>query len=219
MSIAEPGGPPKRSAWRRRLRMRSSLSAREATQPTWRPSHSRGCISFPWASLRTAIQVFRGKFHVSEYLLQMLCRSEVDAVVKDEFRYQVRFEEWSEKNPEGSVGVSLQVVGFVVGVGFSFLVHGTALEEYATPVASIAMVVIVYGRYLEHRSHKAYAARGGLFPPEEEAPFIREGAPSWPRCPSAPCTGPRSAGRVYRQPAGNGSTSCPAQGDFERKGG
>lgn len=120
----------------------------------------------------TAMPVFRGNLYVSEYLLQTLSRREVDAVVRDEFRYQARFEEWSET----SVGLGFQSIGFAAAIGFSFVADGTALAGYITPVVSIAMVGIVYGRYLEHRSRKAYAARGGLFPPEEDGPFIKGSA-------------------------------------------
>ena len=68
------------------------------------------------------------------------------------------------------------MIGFVIASGFSFVAHGAALEVYASHVTSIAAAAIVSGHYLEYRSQKAYAARGGLFPPEEDGPFIKGSA-------------------------------------------
>ena len=71
---------------------------------------------------------------------------------------------------EGRPGVILQLIGFVIAIGFSFVAHGTALEVYAPPVTSIAAAVIVCGHYLAHRSRKAYAPEVGVVCTSEKAP-------------------------------------------------
>ena len=175
-------------------------------------------VGQPFSS--TAMPVFRGNLYVSEYLMQTLSRSEVDAVVRDEFRYQARLEEFSdyEKSQEGAGGLILQLIGLVVGVGFSFVADGTALAGYMTPVVSIAVAVIVYGALSGasepeslRRPGRTVPARGGRAVHQREC----QAGPALPQ-PVALALD-RPGGFIDGRPEAARQT-CPAQGYVGRKG-